>query len=54
MGVAFDFWLDTQISEAKKREREMDDLGRHSEAQYWFGRWSALWDIKEKLNGKQV
>ena len=43
------YWLDTQITSAKKEERSSDESEDHSMAMYWFGRWKALWDVKEHI-----
>ena len=43
------FWLDAQIAEAKRMEKELDEMEKHNDALYWYGRWKALWDVKTKL-----
>ena len=43
------YWLDAQITYAKEQERANDEIERHDDAKYWFGRWQALWDVKRML-----
>ena len=43
------YWLDAQITYAKEEEKKSDEIGRHDDAKYWFGRWQALWDVKKML-----
>lgn len=43
------YWLDAQISEAKRMERELDEMDKHEEALFWYGRWQALWEVKKMI-----
>ena len=43
------FWLDSQIAYAIKQQKELDEMERYDESQYWLGREQALRDVKNKL-----
>jgi hypothetical protein len=47
------FWLDAQIAEATRMEKELDNLGRHEDSMYWWGRGRALQDVKGMLTEKE-
>ena len=43
------YWLDAQITEAKRMEKDLDEMDKHEDALYWYGRWQALWDVKKRI-----
>lgn len=45
----FNYWIDEQITQAKRKEKAADEKTNSEQAMYWFGRWKALWDIKERI-----
>lgn len=47
------FWLDAQIAEATRMEKELDNLGGHEDSMYWWGRGRALQDVKGMLTEKE-
>ncbi|MBQ6286245.1 MAG: hypothetical protein IJK73_01135 [Bacteroidales bacterium] len=46
-------WLDAQIAEAKEQEKKSDNIDRHDDAKYWFGRWQALWEVKKMMENNK-